>query len=67
MGEPERAPSETEIREAALQFVRKISGYRKPSQANTLAFESAIDEIAVASRKLLLSLTPVKGPNNQLA
>ena len=67
MGEPAREPSETEIREAGLQFVRKISGYRKPSQANTLAFESAIYEIDVASRKLLLSLTQVKGPNNQPA
>jgi len=56
-----------EIREAAFQFVRKISGYRKPSQANTSAFESAIVEIAVASRKLLLSLKPVKGPKNQPA
>jgi len=67
MGEPAREPSEMEIREAAFQFVRKISGYRKPSQANTSAFESAIVEIAVASRKLLLSLKPVKGPKNQPA
>ena len=66
-GEPAKAPNETEIQEAALQFVRKISGYRKLSQANTSAFESAIDEIAVASRKLLLSLKPVKGPKNQPA
>ena len=66
-GEPARDPSETEIRKAALQFVRKISGYRKPSQANTLVFESAVDDIAGASRKLLLSLPPVKGPNNQPA
>ena len=55
-GESASEPRDTEIREAALQFVRKISGYRKPSQANTLAFESAIDEVAAASRKLLLSL-----------
>ncbi len=60
--EPANAPKETEIREAALQFVRKISGYRKPSQANTLAFETAIDEIAAASRRLLLSLKPGKLP-----
>ena len=58
-GEPAAEPKETEILEAALQFVRKISGYRKPSQANTLAFESAIDEVAAASRKLLVSLKPV--------
>ncbi len=61
-GEPVSEPNETEVREAALQFVRKISGYRKPSQINTVAFESAIDEVAVASRKLLLSLQPGKSP-----
>lgn len=62
-GEPAKEPNETEIREAALQFVRKISGYRKPSQANTAAFESAIDEVAVASRKLLSSLMPTRIPD----
>ncbi len=45
--------TEDEIRAAALQFVRKVSGYRKPSRANTEAFDAAVDEIAVASRKLL--------------
>ena len=49
-------PQENEIREAALQFVRKISGYRSPSQANAFAFETAVDEIAAASQKLLGSL-----------
>jgi hypothetical protein len=49
--------TDEEVQAAALQFVRKISGYRKPSQANTVAFESAIDEIALASRRLLGSLT----------
>ena len=49
-------PEELEIREAALQFVRKISGYRSPSQANAFAFEAAVDEIAAASRNLLGSL-----------
>ena len=48
--------SDAEVREAALQFVRKISGYRHPSQANTAAFEKAVDDIAVVSRKLLGSL-----------
>ena len=52
----EREASETEVQEAALQFVRKISGYRHPSQANTEAFEKAVDEIAAVSRKLLGSL-----------
>ena len=48
--------SDTEIREAALQFVRKISGYRHPSQANTAVFEKAVDDISVISRQLLGSL-----------
>ena len=48
--------TEEEVRAAALQFVRKISGYRRPSQANTGAFESAVGEIASASRRLLNSL-----------
>ena len=49
----EREASDTEVREAALQFVRKISGYRRPSQANTEAFEKAVDDIAAVSRQLL--------------
>ena len=52
--EPEA--SETEVREAALQFVRKISGYRHPSQVNTEAFEKAVDDISTISRRLLGSL-----------
>jgi hypothetical protein len=49
-------PSDEEIRAAALQFVRKISGYRQPSQANREVFERAVDEISEASDKLLGSL-----------
>ena len=59
-------PAEAQVREAALQYVRKISGYRKPSQANFAAFESAVDEIAVASRNLLISLKhrePLRTPS----
>ena len=48
--------SDTEVREAALQFVRKISGYRHPSQANAEVFEKAVDDISVISRQLLGSL-----------
>ena len=48
--------SDTEVREAALQFVRKISGYRHPSQANTEVFLKAVDDISVISRQLLGSL-----------
>jgi hypothetical protein len=50
-------PDENEVRAAALQFVRKISGYRHPSQVNTAAFEAAVDEITAVSRTLLSSLT----------
>jgi hypothetical protein len=51
----EPAPEE-EIRAAALQFVRKVSGYRVPSRVNEAAFQTALDEIAEASRNLLESL-----------
>jgi len=50
--------TEDEIRAAALQFVRKVSGYRTPSRANEEVFEAAVDEIAVASKRLLRSLRP---------
>jgi hypothetical protein len=52
----EVAPDE-EIAAAALQFVRKISGYRQPSRANEPAFNAAIEEISAASRRLLNTLT----------
>ncbi len=58
--------SDTEVREAALQFVRKISGYRHPSQANTEVFEKAVDDISKISRQLLGSLvnrTPASARN----
>jgi hypothetical protein len=48
--------TEEEIRAAALQFVRKISGYRKPSKANEAAFERAVNEVAEVTQKLLESL-----------
>ena len=48
--------SEEEIRASAVQFVRKISGFTKPSAANEAAFNRAVDEIAVASQALLSSL-----------
>ena len=52
------AASEDEIREAALQFVRKISGYRVPSQRNKSAFDQAVQDIARVSSTLLDSLAP---------
>ena len=48
--------TEEEIRAAALQFVRKVSGYRKPSKANEPAFEMAVEEVAKATEKLINSL-----------
>jgi len=45
--------SDEEITAAALQFVRKVSGYRKPSAANEVAFEAAVAEVAAASKALL--------------
>jgi len=48
--------TEEEIRAAALQFVRKVSGYRQPSRRNQEAFEAAVAEIAVSSRNLLQAL-----------
>ena len=50
----DRPASEQEIQEAALQYVRKVSGYRKPSKVNEEAFQRAIDEVAEATRKMLL-------------
>ena len=49
-----------EIRDASLQFVRKISGYHRPSQINEQAFQTAVAEIASASRRLLESIARAK-------
>jgi hypothetical protein len=54
----EETLTEEDIRAAALQFVRKVSGYRKPSQANSEVFDRAVEEIASASRDLLGGLAP---------
>ena len=53
---PDRKATEQEINEAALQYVRKVSGYRKPSRVNQVAFEEAVNEIAQATEKLLCQL-----------
>ena len=57
---PERDPADAELRDAALQFVRKISGYREPSNANREAFENAVDALSEASRVLFDSLNNEK-------
>jgi hypothetical protein len=49
--------TDEEIEAAALQFVRKVSGFRQPSQKNAPAFDAAVDEVAGASRRLLDALT----------
>ncbi|MFZ0816180.1 MAG: DUF2277 domain-containing protein [Candidatus Sulfotelmatobacter sp.] len=54
-----------EVRAASLQFVRKITGFNKPSKANEAAFMSAIDEIAAISNRLLHSLETTAPPKNR--
>jgi len=54
-----------EVQEAALQYVRKISGSTKPSQANAAAFEEAVNEVAVATQRLLDHLTTNAPPKNR--
>ncbi len=49
---PDRAPTDEELQEAALQFVRKVSGYRSPSRVNQAAFDRAVAEVAQATRRL---------------
>ena len=57
--------TEEEIRAASLQFVRKISGFTKPSKANELMFMAAVDEVAGISTRLLLSLETTAPPKNR--
>lgn len=57
--------TDEEIRAASLQFVRKISGFNKPSKANEEAFMTAIDEVAAASTRLLRSLQTTAPPRNR--
>lgn len=54
--QPDRAPTDAELHDAALQFVRKVSGYRQPSQANRPAFDRAVLDVAQASRALFDAL-----------
>jgi len=57
--------TEEEIRAAALQFVRKLSGFNKPNQANAAAFERSVQEVADAARRLIASLTTSAEPRNR--
>jgi len=57
---PDRKATKQEIEEAALQYVRKVSGYRKPSRLNQDAFDAAVTEVALATEKLLSQLPAKK-------
>jgi hypothetical protein len=57
--------TEEEVRDAALQYVRKISGYTKPSKANEAAFERAVNAVAAASERLLAELTTSAPPRDR--
>jgi hypothetical protein len=61
----EPAATDDEVRGAALQYVRKISGFTKPSQANAEAFERAVDEVAHVSRHLLDALVTNAPPKDR--
>jgi hypothetical protein len=57
--------TEDEIRASALQFVRKLSGFNRPSKANEAAFERAVDEVSDAARRLLDALGTTSPPRNR--
>jgi hypothetical protein len=57
--------TDEEVRDAAVQFVRKLSGFHHPSQANQKAFDRAVDEVATVARKLLDSLVTEAKPHNR--
>jgi hypothetical protein len=57
--------TEEEVRSAALQYVRKVSGFTRPSKANEDAFERAVDEVAAASSRLLASLVTSAAPRDR--
>ena len=57
--------TEEEVRAAALQFVRKVSGFSRPSQTNAHAFDRAVDEVADATRRLVASLTSAAAPRDR--
>jgi hypothetical protein len=57
--------TEEEINAASLQFVRKLSGFHEPSKANETAFNTTVEEVAVAAKKLLNALTAQAEPHNR--
>ena len=56
--QPDTIANEEEIRAAALQFVRKVSGFREPSRKNEEAFGGAVDEVAATTKRLLEAVSP---------
>jgi hypothetical protein len=64
---PEGPASDEEIAAAALQYIRKVSGYRAPSQRNTKAFDAAVSEVGRASRRLLEELEKARNEPAQRA
>jgi hypothetical protein len=58
--------TDEEIRASSLQFVRKLSGFTRPSKANQLAFERAVEDVAAAARVLIASLVTKAGPRDRL-
>ncbi len=68
---PEHAPTDQELHDAALQFVRKISGFNSPSRANQEAFDTAVREVAGAARVMFQSLhiggRPIAAANSGLS
>lgn len=61
----EPAATDAEVRASALQYVRKLSGYTKPTQANEAAFNVAVEEVAAATRRLLDSLVTNAAPKDR--
>jgi hypothetical protein len=57
--------TEAEIRDASLQFVRKLSGFTRPSKANEAAFDRAVDEVAAAASRLIESLVTTAQPRQR--
>lgn len=57
--------TEAEVRDAALQFVRKLSGFNKPSKINQAAFDRAVDDVAAAASTLLASLVTLANPRDR--
>ena len=61
----EPSATEQEVRDAALQYVRKVSGFTKPSQANEVAFERAVDAVAATTAQLIGELVTSAPPKNR--